>query len=72
MKLCQLLSDDGCEVEVRPGLGMFATGALIFLLAAMSASFDPEEVWQRVPWANGQGPRVPCGPGATAAGEAGG
>lgn len=58
--------------EVRPGVGMFATGALIFLLAAMNASFDPEEVWQRVPWSNGEGPPPPGGPGPKAAREAGG
>ena len=36
---------------VVPGLALFALGALIFLLAAMQASFDPREVWDRVEWA---------------------
>ncbi len=56
---------------VIPGVGMFSVGALIFLLAAMMANFDPEEVWDRVRWANGEGPRVSGVPGETGAGEAG-
>lgn len=36
---------------VIPGLAMFALGALVFLLAAIQASFDPREVWLRVQWA---------------------
>jgi len=42
--------------EVEPGVGIFAVGALVFLLAAMSACFDPREVWTRVRWANGDWP----------------
>jgi paraquat-inducible protein A len=37
---------------VIPGLGLYALGALIFLLPAMQASFDPREVWDRVEWAD--------------------
>jgi paraquat-inducible protein A len=51
---------------VIPGVGMFAVGALIFLLAAMAVTFDAEEVWERVRWADGEGPR------ATREGEVGG
>ena len=36
---------------VIPGVAMYALGALVFLLAAMQASFDPREVWRRVEWA---------------------
>ena len=36
---------------VIPGLAMFALGALVFLLAAIQASCDPREVWERVEWA---------------------
>jgi paraquat-inducible protein A len=36
---------------VIPGTAMYALGALIFLLAAIQASFDPREVWDRVEWA---------------------
>lgn len=36
---------------VVPGVALFALGALVFLLAAMQASFDPREVWERVEWA---------------------
>ena len=57
---------------VIPGVGMFAVGALIFLLAAMMVTFDPGEVWERVRWANGEWPRAVSVPGATGAGKAGG
>lgn len=43
---------------VEPGIGIFAVGALVFLLAAMSAGFDPREIWPRVRWANGEGPET--------------
>ena len=36
---------------VVPGVALFALGGLVFLLAAMQASFDPREVWTRVEWA---------------------
>jgi paraquat-inducible protein A len=42
---------------VIPGVGMFSLGALIFLLAAITAAFDPEKVWERVRWANREEPR---------------
>ena len=37
---------------VIPGMALFVLGALIFLIAAIEASFDPQEVWRRVEWAN--------------------
>jgi paraquat-inducible protein A len=42
---------------VIPGLAMFALGALVFLLAAIQASFDPREVWNRVEWADAHAAR---------------
>ena len=36
---------------VIPGVALFVLGALVFLLAAMQASFDAREVWDRVEWA---------------------
>jgi len=39
--------------KVIPGLALFVLGALIFLLAAIQAIFDPREVWGRVEWAAG-------------------
>jgi paraquat-inducible protein A len=36
---------------VIPGVAMYALGALVFLLAAIQASFDPRQVWERVEWA---------------------
>ncbi len=37
---------------VIPGLALYALGALVFVFAAMQASFDPREVWNRVDWAD--------------------
>jgi len=39
--------------SVGAGIGMFAVGALVVLLAAISITFDPREVWHRVEWADG-------------------
>jgi paraquat-inducible protein A len=36
---------------VIPGLALFMLGALVFVLAAMQASFDAREVWERIEWA---------------------
>lgn len=38
--------------SVIAGTALFALGALVFLLAAMQAAFDPHEVWARVEWAD--------------------
>jgi len=43
--------------RVIPGIGIFAVGGLILLLAGMSSSFDPREAWSRVRWENGEGPQ---------------
>jgi paraquat-inducible protein A len=37
--------------KVIPGLALFVLGAMIFLIAAIEASFDPRVVWERVEWA---------------------
>ena len=42
---------------VVPGIGIFAAGALIVLLTAMSSGFDPREVWSRVRWVSGEWPQ---------------
>jgi len=34
-----------------PGIGMYAMGVLVALLAAIKMTFDPREVWRRVQWA---------------------
>ena len=36
---------------VIPGVALYSLGALVFLLAAMQANFDPKEVWGRIEWA---------------------
>ena len=41
---------------VIPGIGMYAAGAFVLLVAAVMASFDPREVWKRVEWADGAPP----------------
>lgn len=37
--------------HVIPGTALFALGALVFVQAAIQASFDPREIWQRIEWA---------------------
>ena len=44
---------------VIPGLALFVLGALIFLLAAMQATFDPREVWERIAWAEADARHAP-------------
>ena len=39
--------------NVEAGVGMYAVGALVLLFPAIMASFDPDEIWQRVRWADG-------------------
>jgi paraquat-inducible protein A len=48
---------------VIPGLALFALGGLVFLFAAMQATFDPREVWQRVEWAAPGAQRAAAGEG---------
>jgi len=43
---------------VEPGIGIFAVGVLVFLLAGMSANFEPREIWPRVRWDNGEWPET--------------
>ncbi len=35
---------------VVPGIGMYAVGALIVLVTAMTVSFDQQETWARIRW----------------------
>ena len=46
---------------VIPGLALFALGALVFLLAAMQSSFDPQEAWKRIEWAKTDAERTSAG-----------
>ena len=39
---------------VDPGLGMYAVGALVVLLAAIGITFDADEVWRRIEWVDPQ------------------
>jgi paraquat-inducible protein A len=41
---------------VEAGIGMYAVGALVLLFPAVIASFDPDEIWRRVRWADGAPP----------------
>jgi paraquat-inducible protein A len=43
--------------SVDPGIGMYAVGGLVVLLAAISVTFHPREVWKRIDWADGGEPR---------------
>jgi paraquat-inducible protein A len=47
---------------VDAGIGMYAFGALVILCPAIMLSFDEEELWQKVQWADGEKP-----PGTVAA-----
>jgi paraquat-inducible protein A len=40
---------------VIPGMALYALGALVFVLAAMQAAFDPREVWERIEWVESGG-----------------
>lgn len=50
--------------KVEPGVGMYAVGVLMLLLPAIMSSFDAEEIWKRVEWADGepppQSPQIPA------------
>ena len=37
--------------SVIPGVALYVLGTLVFVLAAMQASFDRREVWDRIRWA---------------------
>jgi paraquat-inducible protein A len=41
---------------VTPGIGMYAAGAFIGLVAAVMVTFQSHEIWARVEWADGSTP----------------
>jgi paraquat-inducible protein A len=41
---------------VIPGIGMYAVGLLVMLLAAIASTFDTHVIWTRVVWADGTVP----------------
>jgi len=41
--------------DVVPGLALFVLGALIFLIAAIEASFDLRAAWERIEWEESSG-----------------
>ncbi len=36
--------------SVIPGVGLYAMGVLVVLLAAIKLTFDPRQIWQRLQW----------------------
>jgi len=48
---------------VIPGIGMYAAGAFVFLLAGVLVTFDAHEAWARVEWADGTIPAPPMDAG---------
>ncbi|WP_034764166.1 paraquat-inducible protein A [Chrysiogenes arsenatis] len=38
---------------ILPNIGFYATGILVFLLAAMITSFESASIWSRITWHNG-------------------
>ena len=51
--------------SVEAGIGMYAVGALILLIPAIMVNFDPDDIWRRVEWADGDA-RPPAAPAAPA------
>ena len=47
---------------VQAGIGMYAIFALMLLFPAIAGSLDPERLWQKIEWADGERPHVPRGP----------
>ena len=47
---------------VLPGLGMYAAGAFVFLMAAILVNYEPHEIWSRVTWVDGTVPGASPGP----------
>jgi len=45
IKIAELANVDG-------GIGIYGVGALVLLFPAIAATFDPEEIWRRVEWAD--------------------
>lgn len=41
---------------VEAGIGMYAVGMLVLLFPAISVSFEPDEIWRRVRWADDRAP----------------
>jgi paraquat-inducible protein A len=46
---------------VDAGIGMYAFGTLVILCPAIMLSFDEEELWQKVQWADGELPPAAAG-----------
>ncbi|HEX7232988.1 MAG TPA: paraquat-inducible protein A [Candidatus Binatia bacterium] len=42
--------------NVEAGVGIYSVGTLVLLFPAIMATFDPDEIWQRVQWADGNAP----------------
>ena len=47
---------------VQAGIGMYAIFAAMLLFPAIAVSLDPERLWQRIRWADGELPHLPLGP----------
>lgn len=47
----------GDYATVIPGMALYVLWVLVFILAAMQASFDAREVWERIEWAADRAPR---------------
>jgi paraquat-inducible protein A len=50
--------------DVVPGIGMFAAGTFVVLVAAVTARLDVHEIWERVEWSDGTRPSAPHASGA--------
>lgn len=55
---------------VVPGIGLFALGVLVALLAIIAMTFDTRTIWARVTWVDGSPPPALDGPGIKRSGAA--
>jgi paraquat-inducible protein A len=49
---------------VHPGIGMYAVGALLLLFPSILVTFDADDLWERVEWADSETPPSPVAPSA--------
>lgn len=50
--------------KVEPDIGMVAVGVLMLLFPAIQVSLDPEALWERIAWADGEPPTPTAQPPA--------
>lgn len=64
IKIAQLASVD-------PGIGMYAFGATVLLIPAVTLSFDRWDIWRRIAWMDPEIPAAPAPPQSRSSGAQG-